>query len=182
MTTKDRILKSALKLFAKQGIERTTTDQISEKAGVAAGTLYVHFKNKQELVDSLYIQLKNDLFGDFGKRFDEGVSVEENLKNISRGSIEHLAKNYDELVFLEIMYKDPQVSESAFDKALENRREAIKIAKYLMDSGELKNLSYKTITSIYWNFVYTVARLMKEEKKRVVDEKTLDMIWDAVRK
>jgi AcrR family transcriptional regulator len=49
LSTKDKIYQSALDLFASQGIQSTSTAQISKKAGVASGTLFVHFKSKQEL-------------------------------------------------------------------------------------------------------------------------------------
>ena len=49
LSTKDKIFQSALDLFASQGIQATSTAQISKKAEVASGTLFVHFKSKQEL-------------------------------------------------------------------------------------------------------------------------------------
>ena len=51
LSTKDKIYQSALELFASQGIQATSTAQISKKAGVASGTLFVHFKSQQELIE-----------------------------------------------------------------------------------------------------------------------------------
>jgi AcrR family transcriptional regulator len=47
--TKERILKAALELFREQGLEATTTRQISKKAGIAEGTLFNYFKTKEDL-------------------------------------------------------------------------------------------------------------------------------------
>ena len=47
--TKDRILQAALELFQKQGLEETTTKQISRRAGIAEGTLFNYFKTKEDL-------------------------------------------------------------------------------------------------------------------------------------
>ena len=47
--TKDRILKAALGLFRKQGLEKTTTREISDKAGIAEGTLFNYFKTKEDI-------------------------------------------------------------------------------------------------------------------------------------
>ena len=62
LSTKDKIFQSALDLFASQGIQATSTAQISKKAGVASGTLFVHFKSKQELIDTIYISIKKNAF------------------------------------------------------------------------------------------------------------------------
>jgi AcrR family transcriptional regulator len=47
--TKERILQAALKLLQKNGLEGTTTKQISQKAGIAEGTLFNYFKTKEDL-------------------------------------------------------------------------------------------------------------------------------------
>lgn len=53
MPTRERILASALELFAEQGYEATSTAQIEEAAGLSrgSGALYKHFRSKQELLD-----------------------------------------------------------------------------------------------------------------------------------
>lgn len=47
--TKERILAAALDLFRAKGLERTTTKEISRKAGIAEGTLFNYFKTKEDL-------------------------------------------------------------------------------------------------------------------------------------
>lgn len=54
MTKKDAILESALALFAEQGVDATTTRQISEHAGTSEGNLYRHFGGKEDLVRTLF--------------------------------------------------------------------------------------------------------------------------------
>lgn len=46
----DLLYTSALELFAEQGYERTTIDQITERADVARGTFFNHFQRKEDLV------------------------------------------------------------------------------------------------------------------------------------
>jgi AcrR family transcriptional regulator len=46
----ERLYASALELFAEQGYERTTIDQIAEHADVARGTFFNHFQRKEDLV------------------------------------------------------------------------------------------------------------------------------------
>lgn len=60
MTNKEKMLKSALRLFAKQGIDKTSTAKITQAVGVSSGALFVHFKTKQDLLDTLYLKLKKD--------------------------------------------------------------------------------------------------------------------------
>src|SRR5687768_10038128 len=47
--TQERILRVALELFSRRGFYKTTTRQISRKAGVAEGTLFNYFRSKEDL-------------------------------------------------------------------------------------------------------------------------------------
>ena len=47
--TRELLVASATTLFASQGLHDVTSHEIARGAGVAAGTFYLHFKDKQEL-------------------------------------------------------------------------------------------------------------------------------------
>ncbi len=63
--TRARILQAALKLFASQGYNRTTTKDLANSAKVAEGTLFRYFPNKKailiEVATSGWIEILTDL-------------------------------------------------------------------------------------------------------------------------
>ncbi len=50
---KEKILKSALELFANEGVNATSTNSIAKKAGVSEGLIFKHFKNKKALLNAI---------------------------------------------------------------------------------------------------------------------------------
>ena len=52
-TTRDRILATALRLFARDGYEATSTSAIAGELGMAKSALYKHFSDKRAIFDSL---------------------------------------------------------------------------------------------------------------------------------
>lgn len=50
---KNEILDAADELFAQKGFDDTSTGDILEKVGIARGTLYYHFKSKEDILDAL---------------------------------------------------------------------------------------------------------------------------------
>jgi AcrR family transcriptional regulator len=59
--TKERILKAALSLFREKGLDRTTTREISTRAGIAEGTLFNYFKTKEDLALYFFQKETDDL-------------------------------------------------------------------------------------------------------------------------
>ncbi len=53
MTTRDRILNEALTLFADNGYDGTSVEEIAEKVGIKAPSLYNHFKGKEDILNAL---------------------------------------------------------------------------------------------------------------------------------
>jgi AcrR family transcriptional regulator len=53
------ILAAALRLFAEYGFHATPTSKIAKEAGVANGTLFYYYKTKEDLIVSLYIDIKS---------------------------------------------------------------------------------------------------------------------------
>jgi len=55
--TKDKILKHALKLFSSKGYKATTVRDIAGAIGIKQSALYNHFKNKDEILETLISNL-----------------------------------------------------------------------------------------------------------------------------
>jgi AcrR family transcriptional regulator len=54
MKTKDRILITALDLFNENGTVKITTNHIADAMGISPGNLYYHYRNKEEIIRTLW--------------------------------------------------------------------------------------------------------------------------------
>jgi TetR/AcrR family fatty acid metabolism transcriptional regulator len=71
--TRRRILDATLSIAAAKGFEQTTTAEIARRAGVAEGSIYNYFRNK----DDLLIHMVSEFAGSFLSELAQQVSVEE---------------------------------------------------------------------------------------------------------
>ena len=58
---KNEILDAAEELFAARGYEETSTGDILDRVGIARGTLYYHFKSKEDILDALIERINGTL-------------------------------------------------------------------------------------------------------------------------
>lgn len=56
MTTKEKILKEALELFAKNGYQAVSVAKIAEAVGIKAPSLYKHYKSKRDIFEAIIIE------------------------------------------------------------------------------------------------------------------------------
>lgn len=93
--TKDAIFEAAIKVFSQNGYNKATMDEIALNAGVAKGTLYYHFKSKEEIFKYIIKEgmkiIKNEI-EETSERIKEPV---DKLKAISRIQLEIVHKNRD---------------------------------------------------------------------------------------
>lgn len=180
MTKKEKILDAALELFAKQGVAKTSTAQITKKARVAEGTLFVHFKNKQALVDSVYIEIKKKEAEAFSAVIQESKSVETNIRALTKVVVQHFLNNYQELLFIEHVTQLGIVSKKAM-KESKSYFEAINAyIKKWQRQGKLKKLDSAAIGSMTWAMLVSVIHYCKQRNKKLT-EKMVDPIWDALK-
>lgn len=61
MKTKQRILQSSLELFNARGEPKVTTIDIASEMSISPGNLYYHYRNKGEIVESLFGDFESQL-------------------------------------------------------------------------------------------------------------------------
>jgi TetR/AcrR family transcriptional regulator, fatty acid metabolism regulator protein len=54
--TRERIIEAATEVFARRGVHGTRVADIAERAGVAYGLVYHHFRNKEEILTVIFAE------------------------------------------------------------------------------------------------------------------------------
>lgn len=102
---KKKTLESAIKLFAKQGYNGTSTLQIAKEAGVSQATVFKYFKTKEDLLYSIIVPVIPKLFSSFLGRVKKANSVQELISYVVRDRFEFLEENRNtvRIVFSELL-------------------------------------------------------------------------------
>jgi len=76
---RNEILDAADELFGQKGFDGTSTNDILSKVGIARGTLYYHFKSKEDIMDALIERYNVNILG-----AAQAIAADRNIPVIER--------------------------------------------------------------------------------------------------
>ncbi|MBK8699471.1 MAG: TetR/AcrR family transcriptional regulator [Saprospiraceae bacterium] len=79
--TEERILQAAESIFTLNGLEGARMQDIADAAGINKAMLHYYFRNKETLFDTVLNSKIEKVFGAFSHWFEEGLSLENRLRN-----------------------------------------------------------------------------------------------------
>jgi len=93
MDKHERILKAALKVFAEKGFYNTRISEIAKEANVADGTIYLYFKNKDDLLISLFEEEVGEICQSMRAEMDRTEDLVEKLRIFATSHLNMILKN-----------------------------------------------------------------------------------------
>lgn len=143
--TRKRILRAALELFSKKGFFRTTAKEISDKAGIAEGTLFNYFETKEDVALYFFEEEIAALIDWYQKNGAlHGRALSERLFAIVYRHLEQMAPYEDFIgaVYLRAFQPVSKLSPLSLESQERNLR-YLRFIKEVMDDSEEKGLIQK---------------------------------------
>ncbi|MDD6204416.1 MAG: TetR/AcrR family transcriptional regulator [Firmicutes bacterium] len=144
-SAKDRILDSALTLFAQKGYDGASIDLIAQNSGLKGPSLYKHFKSKEEILDALIDKVEDYYQKNFGSEAHPGAipSSAQELIDISVKRIlftlhDDTVRKTRRLLAME-QFRSPRIARLATRHSTDGLCKLYgNIFKHMMNAGALK--------------------------------------------
>ncbi|MCF8112092.1 MAG: TetR/AcrR family transcriptional regulator [Desulfobacteraceae bacterium] len=138
MGRKTAIIDTATRLFAEKGFADTATAEIAEKAGVAHGTLFYHFKNKQGILREIFTRSGSAYLEELRKTIAGQKTGMEQIEAALRFNEEYSRDHSQQiLIFLRIfpdqLKEESHSPERQFIESIQ--QEVIAILRKSLDAG-----------------------------------------------
>ncbi len=99
---RDLILRAATRVFASRGFFGSQVADVARAAGVAAGTVYLYFKSKDDLLVSIFERTMRAAIAETRAAVDEGRDPVDKLRRIARLHLERLGRDRDLAVVFQV--------------------------------------------------------------------------------
>ncbi|HNW58625.1 MAG TPA: TetR/AcrR family transcriptional regulator [bacterium] len=99
---RDRILKAAISVFAERGFYNAKMEDIAREAGVAVGTTYLYFENKDDLMISIFEEEMAPIITRMRELLAASQSAGEKIATFIRSHLTFVEQNPDMAHLLEV--------------------------------------------------------------------------------
>ena len=175
-----KILQAAIKIFSEKGFYNSRVSEIAKEANVADGTIYLYFKNKDDILISLF----EEEFGKVVRDMRAALAQEKDaLQKIKRFAITHLSIVSRHPHLAEVMGVEVRQS-TKFMKEYVNQPfiEYLNLVRSVVIEGQEKGLLRKDLTPgvmkrALFGALDEMARywVLSTKKKHSIDEAALQI-------
>ena len=142
---------SCINLFCQKGIQQTSIEELAKNAGIAKGTIYLYFKNKEEIIFTIWDILTQQHQEAFDKRINSKMTEKEKIleyfnfndfeENFDKEKILSLYQNFVSSMLIDKTQLYTSYFESFFQKDYDFIStcfyEGIKKGEFFIDNVEL---------------------------------------------
>ncbi len=138
-----RIIEAATKVFAKNGFYQSKIAQIAKEAGVADGTIYIYFENKDDILISLFEEQMKAVLDNMALQITKTDDPAEKLEIFASTHLDLIEKNKDMAEIIQVELRQS----GKFMKEYKNERflEYLDIIGDIISEGQRRGLFRKDV-------------------------------------
>ena len=189
MRTKDDIKQEALfeatvKLVNEIGFASSSVSKIAKEAGISPATIYIYYKNKEDLLVSTYVEIKKNIGRAVHEDFDDTLPIRDILKQVWFRMFDYISGHPDYFQYTEQFANSPY-------QALVDKKEietffepVIRVLCRGIEQKIIKNVDFHILTAFIFYPILALsnARVCLDfELTQDNIEAAFTMAWDAIR-
>ncbi len=177
------VLDTTLQMVVHHGFHAAPMAKIAKEAGVAAGTIYHHFKNKEDLIDQLYLQLKQKLGEALNRELQIKKTYQQQFFQFWMNLFDHYTQNPDAFFFLEQRDMNTIVSKAVFEQGKVYYQPVVAFLERGMEEGHLRSMHIALMTQLVYQSVIACVKLKLDGEVKLTKSMIKDAVqsaWDGV--
>ncbi len=179
-------MEAALKLFSEKGFKETSTANISQLAGVATGTLFLYFENKEELINRLYLESKEEFANYTRQGLEEQKTLKAELRHIWDRWMFWTTAHPEKSGFMLHFSATPYISKMTKEASVTNMSFINAIIKKASTDKQIIPLSPELLASVIMGQMVAMGKfLLKHPDKKTsstASAQGFEVMWKGIQK
>lgn len=180
---KKAICNAAIELITSEGFANTSISKIAKKANVSAATIYIYFENKEDLLNKLYLWIKQESSISFLKGFHEDLPVPEGIKILWFNIYHTIIAEPVKFAFGEQFANSPLVNRVSKTEGSKYYQPIYNLLKRGVDQRIIKDVPLEILSAyIFAPIMFLTKRQLSGEImiNEAILQETFGLTWDAI--
>lgn len=150
-TNKEETVKQkAIQMLVKQGIEGFAMNRLAKESGVSVATIYIYYKDKEDLIKQIGIEIGRNFFREMLKDFSPTMSFVDGLRKQWENRARFVIENMDEIECWEVL-QNSNYSEYITTESMKDFKEIM--VSFFLNAVEKKEMVPIT-KEVFWCVAY----------------------------
>ena len=141
----EAILRAAIKVFARSGFFNSKVADVASEAGVADGTVYLYFKNKDDILVSIFNDHMNEALAHGRKSLAELDDPIEKIKKIVLAHLEGLGRDRDLAIVFQVELRSSAKFMEQFSAT--NVTDYLELIRGVIEDGQKRGVFRRTLNA-----------------------------------
>jgi AcrR family transcriptional regulator len=181
---REKFLAAALKLFTANGVQNTSTAEIAKEAGTAAGTLFLYFPTKRDLINELAVWIAREEAEAIYSQLNPTLSVRETFFVIWEGSIRWLLANMDAFLYSQQIHDSVWLTAETARKTGETFQFYYEAIQKGLQEKNIKAYPADLIGGYLYQDIVAVMNYIRMQSDHQIVEQTIqqgfELFWDGI--
>ena len=177
------LLNATLTLVNNHGFHNTPMSKIAKLAGVAPATIYLYFENKQDLINKLYLEVKESFSNCAFEGYTEDLPVKKGFEIIWFNIANYKLDQIKEANFLTQCDNSPMIEEEIRVKGLKNLEPLVN----LWERGKKEEIIKPLSNYVLYAFtIYPLSFLVEMQERNIFNlseeakAETFQAAWNSI--
>ena len=181
---RNAIIEATVSLVNEIGFAASSVSKIAKRADVSPATIYIYFKNKEDLLVSTYVDIKTCLANAIMADFDADMPIRDVVFQTGKKLYDYITQNPDLFNFTEQFANSPYTDLVDKEKIETPFQPMYQLIQHGIDQKIIKDVPFELLFAhVYlpiFNLVNPRMHPNFEVTPEIVDI-SMDMAWDAIK-
>jgi len=179
------IYQATLKLVLDTGFTNLKMADVARSAKLATGTLYIYFKSKEDLINELFLNIKQQKMDDLMTLFNPANTYEVSFRKLWFNYTQISLVEPERMIFIETFVRSPYLSRRTklrSDQMLKPLEDFLRVG---IRKRIIKNFPVQLLMAQLMGPVHEMVKLQYDNKVKLTPklmEASFQMAWNGVKK
>lgn len=180
----EALFKATVKLVNEIGFASSSVAKIAKQAGISPATVYIYYKNKEDLLVSTYMDIKREYTQTMLKGFDDSLPIRDIIRKVWFNLFDYIANRPEDFHFTEQFANSPYYDLVDMEEINQMLLPIVQVIQRGIEQKIIKDVKFDIIAAFGFFPIYTLANpklCVQFEKSELDIETAFTLAWDAIK-